>query len=362
MRSSTSSFKPIERIIPKQNWLKLGGIALSLCLVLVFAWEWYWRHDGYIASLNDNKDLWALTREELDKNPRATVLIGSSRMLFGFNLEEWEKVFGNKPIQLATVATNPTVYLHHLANETKFSGVLIMDVVPMVFFAPEGAPIDIPKQNINHYKNFSLAQRWSHYIGVPLDRNLAFLETEDLSLKNLIKSLNIPDRKSADIPPPVPPFFMEIEKDRQGKMIHRVETDENLRQRLKDIWVNYFTPPPPPKGVSLEDHLKWFEGHMNQVIKQVTKDMETIKNRGGKIIMVRFPSTGRVKKLELKYTPRAQFWDRIVNETKPDFSIYHNDYKELKGFDCPEESHLNREGAHRFTRGLIKIIRESEIL
>jgi hypothetical protein len=356
MPSSTSNSNQIQRMIPNQNWIKLALLATLLTTAFTVGWEIFWRVKGYSPSLNDNKDLWALTRGKINSHSKTTVIIGSSRSLFGFNLYEWEKAFGTIPVQLATVATNPNVYLNHLANETDFSGTLIIDIVPGIFFAPEGAPIDIPTGNLRHYETFSYAQKWSHALSIPLEKNFAFLETEDLSLKNLMKEIPFKNRANAQVPPPVPPFFMEIDDNRQGSMISRVETDLKFQTKIKDIWVNYFTPPPPAPGVSMESHLAAFGKHMEQVLYNAQKNVARIQSRGGKVIMVAFPSTGRVLHLENQYTPRSLFWDRIVREVKPDFSIYYNDYEELKGFDCPEESHLRPKDAVRFTQGLIKII------
>jgi len=325
---------------------------------MTLGWELYWRKQGYEPSLNDNKDLWALNRERLDKNPKLTTVIGSSRILFGLNLNEWKKEFGEKPLQLSTVASNVTVYLHHLAHDSNFSGTLIMGVDPYLFFAPSGAPMDIPTGNIEYYKKFSWAQRWSHHIGIPLDKNLAFLEQDDLPLKNLLERLPLPLRKNVKEAPPIPPYFVSVDADRQGLMIKKVETDPAFRAHMIAIWKKYFTPPPLPKGVTEQEFMKQNAEHVGSTLKKVAESIKKIQDRGGKVIMVRYPSTGHVRQMEATYTPRQQFWNRIITETHANMSVHFEDFETLKNFQCPEESHLNGEDAVLFTKELIKILKE----
>lgn len=358
MPSSTSNSNPLEavRTTPDHNWVKLVLVVCMLSAGVVAGWELFWRSKGYAPSLNDDKDLWALNRQKLIGHPKLTAVIGSSRILYGLDLYEWEKTFKTLPVQLATVATNPNVYLDYLANKTDFAGTLLVGIEPNIFFAPEGAPIDIPTGNIRHYETFSYAQKWSHSISVPLEKNLAFLETEDLSLKNLVKAIPLKNRPTAKVPPTLPPFLLHVDENRQGAMIKRVETDLEFQTRVKNIWVNYFIPPAPPAGVSQEQFMAMFAQHMNQVLKTAAANVQKIKDRGGRIIMIRYPSSGRIEKLETTLFPNAMFWDRIIGEVKPDLAISYQDHPELQGFVCPEDSHLRLEDGLRFTQGLIKII------
>ena len=358
MPSSTSNSNPLElvRTTPNHNWVKLAGTVLVLSAVVVAGWEMFWRSKGYAPSLNDDKDLWALNREKLLGHPKSTAVIGSSRILYGLNLYEWEKAFKTLPVQLATVATNPNVYLNYFANQTDFAGTLLIGIEPNIFFAPEGAPIDIPTGNIRHSETFSYAQRWSHFISVPLEKNLAFLETEDLSLKNLLKAVPLKNRPHAQVPPTLPPFLLHVDENRQGAMIKRVETDLEFQTKVKNIWLNYFKAPAPPMGVTPKQFMKMFAQHMELVLKEASENVQKIKDRGGKVVMIRYPSSGRIQELEKTLFPNPIFWDRIIREVKPDLAISYEDHPELQGFICPEDSHLRPEDALRYTQGLIQII------
>ena len=63
-----------------------------------------------------------------------TVLIGASRMLFDMQLPVWEKLTGERPIQLAIEGTSPLPILEDLAADPNFTGRLLVDVAPDIFF------------------------------------------------------------------------------------------------------------------------------------------------------------------------------------------------------------------------------------
>src|SRR5256885_1567733 len=53
--------------------------------------------------------------------------------------------------------------------------------------------------------------------------------------------------------------------------------------------------------------------------------IDKLRARGGKIVFVRFPMTGDLKKLEDQQTPRARTWDPLLKQTNSP-GIYFEDY------------------------------------
>jgi hypothetical protein len=86
--------------------------------------------------------------------------------------------------------------------------------------------------------------------------------------------------------------------------------------------------------------------------------VEKLRARGGKIVFVRFPNSGDLKKLEDRETPRAGIWDRMIKETGAP-GIYYEDYPELNGFNCPEWSHLSAGDSVEFSKRLIPHLRQA---
>ncbi len=357
MPSSTSSFKTYElkRIIPRHHWVLLALVSVAVTAVLTLGWELYCRHLGYAPTLNDTEDLWASRRALVDAEPDRTVLIGSSRMLFDFNMDVYEEAMGERPLQLSTVGTNPGPYLKDLAEHPEFSGTVIVGVVPGLFFAPGGPPVNRPNDHLQRFRDWTPAQRIGHRLGMLLERRLAFLNQEDLTLNQLLSQLKIPDRGKVKGPPELPPYFYEVDEERQGGMTDQAEKDTALQQRIQQIWIPLFTPRPPPPGKTREEAAAGKKKMIDGILKETQSHVYKINGRGGKVIFLRLPSTGTLRALENEHTPRAEYWDRILQVTGAP-GIHFEDHPQLRGFDCPEWSHLTKKDAAEFTRRLIPLL------
>jgi hypothetical protein len=359
MPSSTSSFETYElkRVIPNHHWVLLALLSVVITGGLTLGWELYCRSLGYGPSLNDSTDLWASRRMVLDEEPGRTVLIGSSRILFDFDMDVYEQGMGERPLQLATVGTNPLPYLEDLADHPQFSGTVIVGVVPSLFMAPGGPPMEASKKHLDRYRNWSPTQRIGHHIARVLERRLAFLNQEDLTLNQLLLKLKFPNREKVKVPPELPPYFHDIDEERQGGMTDFAANNTALQQRIQQIWLPLFTPPPPKKGLSLEEQNAERKKAGKHILDRAKKAVDTIRARGGKVIFLRLPSTGELRALENKHTPRSKVWDRLLQTTAAP-GIHFEDYPQLTGFDCPEWSHLNKKDAAEFTRRLIPLFKE----
>jgi hypothetical protein len=346
-------------VVPDQNWTGLLAVSSLLLIAVIAVWEFMCRRWEYRPTLNDNSYLWATQRARIEHDPEAVVLIGSSRMLFDMNLDAFEEVFGKRPIQLATVGTNPGPYLEHLAQHPTFRGTILMGVTPGLFYAPAGPPIDNPMKNLNYYKKWSPSDKVGGYLGVLLQERLAFIQQEDLSLVQLLKQIKLPDRPAAILPPKLPPYFYTIERDRQVRMIP-YDTPRKLatRQEVIDGWIPLFTPPPFPSDWSEEQIKGAVEGMVKERIEKTRAWVEQFRAKGGKIVFIRFPSAGGLKELEDKLTPRDPFWDGILQATGAP-GIHYEDHEALRGFDCPEWSHLTAADAEEFTRRLIPLVKSA---
>ncbi|MEQ8352908.1 MAG: hypothetical protein RH862_15580 [Leptospiraceae bacterium] len=368
MHSSTSVSNSVSNSVSENDYTlvvparrSLGRIALitlGLSLTILAGWEIFVRLQGYEASLQDGHDLWASVRSEVSKNPESTVLIGGSRMLFDFNLDAYEKLTGTRPIQLATVGTNATDYLEDLANEESWKGTVIIGITPSLWFAPPGSPpVANARKSLDHYRSWAPSERIGHRLDRLLQSFVAFLNEDDLTLKKMLERLPIENRQNAAIGPPLPPYMHTVDADRQGRLWPRVEEDETLRARISSGWMALFTPPPPPPGVTPDQARQQFIKHVQAHVNRTAALVGKIQDRGGKVIFVRFPSTGPLRELESKFTPRPFFWDPMIQISGAP-GIHFEDYAQLQGFDCPEGSHLSAEGAREFTERLTPLLQK----
>lgn len=351
MHSSTSNF---ERVIPPLPWRGIVVTVLVAVFIAVAAWEIHCRAVGYEPTLNNTEDLWAQTRRRVE--PESLVIIGDSRAWFDLDLDELEHGLTSRPVQLALPGSAPYPVLQDLANDEHFHGRVICSVVPGLFFAPAGPPLETPQRAVRRYHGQTWAQRVSHRISMPLEESFAFLKQDDLALGELLKDLPIPDRPNAQIPPRTPPYFCSIDRERRARMVERCAQPGPLQEKVKSRWLRLFTPPPPPSYVPKEI----FGAKMTEAVQARFRDTKAaadkIRARGGKIVFVRFPMSGALKEHEDKFTPRARTWDPLLAQTGAP-GIYFEDFPELAGFSCPEWSHLSAGDSVEFTKRLVPHLR-----
>jgi len=347
MHSSTSNF---ERSIPALPWQGLLVGTLLLTAIATVAWEIRARAWGYAPALNDTSDLWADQRTAVQ--PDSVVVIGDSRALFDTDLDAVEQGLGHRPIQLALVGSCAYPVLENLANDESFHGTVIASLIPLMWLAPQPAP---PYQNslkaIQRYQRRNVAQRASHHLGMILEEHVAFMKQEDLTLEQLLKRIDIPNRASFHAPPALPPYFQTIDRDRRTRMTEATAKPGPLQDRVKYGWLPLFTPPPPPSYVPPEAFAKFMGESIEKRFADTVAAVKKIQARGGKVVFVRFPVVGPLKEHEDKLTPKAGPWTRIIAETGAP-GIYFSDHPELM-FDCPEWSHLSAADSVEFTKRLV---------
>ena len=352
MHSSTSNF---ERVIPARPWRGIAVTVTVCVLIAVAAWEVYCRSLGYEPTLNDTADLWAEARRHVQ--PESLVIIGDSRAWFDCDLNELERGLGKRPVQLAQAGSCPYPVLEDLAKDEKFHGTIICSILPRIYFAPPGSPpVERSEKAVQRYHGQTWAQRISHEISVPVELSFAFLKQDDLTLEDFLKELPILDRPNALVPPSLPPYFCSIDRERRARMVEQCARPGRLQEKVKSRWMRLFTPPPPPSFIPKEA----LQERIGQAIAARYRDTKTavekLRSRGGKIVFIRFPFTGKLKEYEDNATPRAQTWDPLLQQTGV-LGIYFEDFPELAGFDCPEWSHLSAGDSVEFTKRLVPHLR-----
>jgi hypothetical protein len=350
MPSSTSSF---ERVIPERRWGRILAATAVICALAVSGWEVWLRRHGSEVALDDDADLWAAARARLDvSRPDALVLIGDSRTLFDIDLEVLERGLGGPaPVQLATVGTNPLYLLEYFAADQHFHGTVLSGFSPALYFTPPGKKETLPRRGIERYENWSLAQKASFELFLPLDRRLTFLNKEQFDLRSFVEQIDVPQRDG--VAGNFVPWISIIDDvDRRARLRRRVETDEAFRNRVRDTWMLRLPPPPPDPVLARAQR----EGERHRTLWRAFAAVEKIRRRGGRVIYLHLPSSGRVREFEQRAFPRPHFWDALLAATGAP-GIHYQDHRELAGFDCPEWSHLSASDSVEFTRRLVPLLK-----
>jgi hypothetical protein len=346
-----------ERPIPQVPWRGITVIVVLIVIAAASAWEFYCRSIGYGPTLNDNEDLWTLTRRHV--KPESVVIIGDSRAWFDLDLDELQKGLGKRPVQLAMAGSCPYPVLADLAHDENFHGTIICSVVPRLFVAPPGTPpMERAEKAVRRSHTQTPAQRASQYLAMPLEERVAFLKQEELTLDDLLKRLPIPNRPGALVPPRLPPYFGTLDRERRARMIEECARPGKLQSTIQQIWLPLFSPPPPPTYIPKEEFMAKMKEAMEGRFRDTTAGVEKLRARGGKIVFVRLPVSGELKALEDRAGSRSQIWEPLLKRTGVP-GIYFEDYPELSGFNCPEWSHLSAGDSVEFSKRLVPYLRSS---
>jgi hypothetical protein len=345
-----------ERPIPQIPWRGITVVVVLVVIAAASAWEFYCRSIGYGPTLNDNEDLWTMTRQRV--KPESVVIIGDSRGWFDLDLDELQKGLGKRPVQLAMGGGCGYPVLADLANDKTFHGTIICSFLPRMFFAPPGTPpMERGEKAVRRSHTQTPAQRASQYLAMPLEEHVAFLKQEELTLDDLLKRLPIPNRPGARVPPRLPPYFGTLDRERRARMIEEcARPGSELQKRIQQIWLPLFTPPPPPSYIPQEAFMAKMKDAIEKRFRDTVAAVEKLRARGGKVVFVRLPVSGGLKALEDQATPRNQTWDPLLRGTGAP-GIYFEDFPELAGFNCPEWSHLSAGDSVEFSKRLLPHLR-----
>lgn len=358
MRSSTSNSEPeFTRPVPALAWRPVLAAVAVLTAGLTAGWELYARSAGYYPSLNDTTDLWATQRARV--TPDSLVIVGTSRALFDLDLDVLAEGLGSRPIQLALAGSSPYPVLADLANDESFRGTVIVDIVPAMFLAPGGPPMEVSQKALARHRDQSYAQLWSHHLGLVLEENIAFLKQEDLTLAQLLKRLPVPDRADARIGLRLPPWFYTVDRDRRGRMVEAAAIiGSPLNRQVTDVWLPLFSLPPPPSHIPAEKFAELMGRAMEQRFADAAAAISRLRSRGATVVFVRLPVGGPLAEREEQLVPLAAGWDRLVRENGVP-AINFADHPDLNAFTCPEWSHLSATDSVEFTKRLVPHLRRA---
>lgn len=340
---TTEPRRGAERIVPAVPWLQvLFGAALCFILLLS-GWEVQMRRlELHAGDLDDRRDAWAGERRKVDSGPRdAVVLIGDSRMLFDTDLDAWQRLTGRRPIQLAMPATNAQPFLHDLANDEHFAGLLVIGTAEVSYFRRgDGGAADVLK----YVKAETPSQRSGYQLHKALSRAFAFLDS-NYTLYSVIEQRKWPERDG--VPGPYGDVWKlsETFDDRQTVLWERLEHDPDLLDHARDVWKAIYPTKPNDPAV------------IDETIAKAKADVERIRARGGEVVWVRPPSTEPLLSRERVRNPRAQVWDRLLRDTHS-FGIYFEDYPEMQGLPQPDWSHLARSATTRYTEAYVRVLQQ----
>ena len=336
-----------ERDIPVQPWRAISIGALALFIALMAAWEFYWRSQGAVPGYHNSNAEWAQQRRRIDAGEGGkTVLVGSSRVLFDVQLPVWEKVTGERPIQLAIEGTSAVPVLEDLAADPNFTGRVVAGVASDLFFTGFAFRGEV----IPFYHKESPSQRVGNWLSREFIEPYFAFDDFDFALGAVLKRQAWPQRAGIPVHFDVRKLLVQ-DADRNSYLWSKLETDADYRELARTIWAQRFDGPPPPSMDTPEKLQKIVE----KQIQRATDAVATLRARGVPVIFVRPPTAGRYLEFDNKLFARERTWDVLLARTGAP-GIHFMDYPELQGYELPEWSHMTKAEAERFTAALVAII------
>lgn len=325
------------RDIPDQPWGKLALAVAVVMLVGTATLEWNARRIGLHAGDLDNSQTdWAIERA---RSAGASVaIVGDSRILFDTDLDRFQKLTGERPVQLAIHGTSALTLLQDVAANPEFKGLLIVGLADTMFFQPfDGYGGYIHKRA--QYE--SPAKRASAVIGHVLERRLAYLDAS-YRLSVIAARLDSGLRHGVDGPFDDVWKLAEVGEHRQTHMWPRIQFDRRLRAHARFAWKGFKEEfPYTPKLIA---------GGLAKAVKAVG----AIRARGGEVVFVRPPSDIHLRVNEEAQVPKAKGWEALLRDTHS-IGVHNDDLPpEVRRLIMPEWSHLNQACATVFTDAYVR--------
>lgn len=335
-------YDPPVRALPDRPLRPAWLLALALFALALLGWELYWRDFGVVPGYRNSDGAWALQRRRIDRGEGdATVIIGSSRVLFDIQLPVWERMTGKRPIQLALEGTSPVFVLEDLADDPDFRGRLLVGVSPVLFFADFSRRAGV----LPYYREQTPSQRAGQWLSMQLLEPWLAWYDPDFALFTVLERQPWPPRPG--VPPEVSVRKLSVaDADRNTRMWHKVADDPDYRALTRDIWARLLSRPPPPRqaAVALRD----------RQIERAAAAVARLHARGVPVVFVRAPSSHLWWQVEQAAFPRAETWDALLAATGAP-GIHFEDHPQLRGYELPEWSHLSAADAEPWTEALVPL-------
>jgi hypothetical protein len=313
-------------------WARTWGIALALFVLALGAIEAGWRAAGHLPSVVDDAALWSQQLDRVDSDPGTVVLVGMSRMQLGFSSEVFRQRYPDrKLVRLEAPLRHPISALGILARDPDFRGTVIASITMSSLRAHQ-----LPGLVLEH--SFYL-ERFGPTVRI--DRRVASFVQSHLAAVNPyldLRDVLITRLEGRSWPPP---HFITTLPDRSR--LGRYSLNANL--------------PAYALSIASTTGKRHQRNHQTpeQLIEQqgrVQRLADRIARRGGRVVLIRFPTSGLVWQQDEAWYPKARYWDPFVSRLSIP-ALHARDVPSLADFVCADGSHLDASERDAFTARLL---------
>jgi hypothetical protein len=275
-----------------------------------------------------------MRRKVNNGDSRPIVLIGASRIQLDLNTKVFTQITGIEPIQLAINGEVPIIPLRHFAYDASFRGVLISDMNEEWVWTETEAEGRRPTAWIKAYET----RTWSTEVEQRLrglTQGLFVFRLPDIAPYNVWKAF-----QGGSWPFP---SYITMLPDR-SVLADYTKLDPALLRQKNEMYKTMSRTPP------------WSPEEYRKRARAVGALVAPLIERGGKVIFIRFPTSGPLWEMEeQRWSPRKDYWDVLAAESRA-ITIHFKDYPTLANFHCLDGSHLDYRDAIPFTKALVEIL------
>lgn len=322
-------------------WIKTWIITILLVIGLLGGYEYFLKQRGFNASIESNNDLWSWYRSSITSKQNELVIVGASRSQLGINIPYLKQKLRNYHItQLSINGHYPMATLKSLAEDQNFRGIIVASINAQ---AMEDRYLDMQEeQNLYYEKESTLYKSFDAFLTATLKANIRFLHPT-LRLEDII---NYYDKNHA-FPKA---FYISTHLDQSSSGNYDLVNKKNLYNHfVKQKEKNYSDEPPT-------EFDKW-KSNVDLLINY----SKIIENRGGKVILVRFPTFKEHWNLDEKFYPREKYW-KLIEDSPNLHAVHFNDVTGLGIFNSPDSSHIDQKDTVEFTEVLFNYLIMSNYL
>ena len=334
MPSSTSNSD--RRQHPAGPWGRTWLLAVVLAVAACAAEELLLRRAGHRPSVVDDATLWACHRDRVypEGAARPVVVLGASRVQLGFAPAAFQRRCpAYRAVQLALDGSSPVATLADLAGDERFGGIVLCSLAP-----PELAGhLRSQQPHVDHYRR--LFANYG-YVDKVCNRRIATLLQQRLAVVNpIVSPRRIIESLARDRILPRP-WYLVTHSDRSRSADYtKIDIVRHRRERIDRVRQEYL-------ALGSFSPEQWAKrcGELRQMV-------ERIRARGGQVVFVRYPTTDEHLELDRRHFPRSAYWDTLAELTGA-VTVHFADSEGLRGYDCPDTSHLDSRDVPRFTVAL----------
>jgi hypothetical protein len=338
--SSTSSSRSTsyeELAPPRQPWAKILVVMLLLCATASAGAELFARRRGFKPTLLDDADLWCNVRACVRPNDgNQVLLIGASRLQMDVDpIVIGRELSVDPPLQLAVHGSTSIPALEELAADQHFRGIVLCDVIPAHYFHTSEFDGGQQEVYVEHWKSRPFISSFERGLVTQFQSNFVL---------RLLASARSDNGKHWIVARQLPvPDYVRMLSDRC------IIADFDLANKS---YVEGIV----ERGLKRSTASPISEFQLRKNLIRIEECVSRIEARGGRVVFLRLPVSGKMRELEERNFPKSKFWDAFRQSSSAQFVDF-DDYPSLRCFRCGDGSHLDRRDRQPFSRALAQALR-----